>query len=265
MKHGSLFTGIGGIDLGFEWAGLDTRWQVEIDPFCNKVLDKHWPTVKRYLDVKNVGEQNLEKVDIISGGFPCQDISIAGSVIDRPGQAKKRGLGLRGSRSGLWREYYRIIQQLRPKWVLVENVARLVTTAAGDTVLTQMEAANYSCWPFVVGANILGAPHERRRVWILCHNNAIGDGDFSHRPKPRTNEVLQEQERKMEEASRNWSKWQRQLGARNVYTGDDSYTGIVRDTHGIPNWVDRLKCLGNAVVPQIPMFFGLLVRQIEGE
>src|SRR6185312_32662 len=108
MTVGSLFAGIGGFDLGFERAGFEIKWQVEIDPFCRAVLAKHWPDVRRYEDVRTVGAE-LERVDVVCGGFPCQDISFAGD-----------GAGLDGERSGLWREFSRLIGELRPRYVVVE-------------------------------------------------------------------------------------------------------------------------------------------------
>ncbi len=140
LLHGSLFSGIGGMDLGLGWAGFQTAWQVEIDPFCNRVLEKHWPSVQRFPDVKSVGKHNLTPVTIVSGGFPCQDISISG---------KKAGLA--GERSGLWFEYARVVRELRPDWVLIENVDRLLSTE-GDQVLRPMEEAGYTCWSLVLGA-----------------------------------------------------------------------------------------------------------------
>ena len=114
ITHGSLFAGVGGIDLGFERAGLVCCWQVEIDAKCNEVLSHHWPDVQRYGDIKNVGRHNLEPVGIISGGIPCVGFSVAG-----------RCAGLADERSGLWWEMLRVIEELRPTWVVIENVPGL--------------------------------------------------------------------------------------------------------------------------------------------
>ena len=111
---GSLFAGIGGIDLGLERASWECRWQVEIDPFCQKVLAKHWPDVRRYGDVRDCGKHNLETVDLIAGGFPCQPYSLAGK---RGGESDDRNL---------WPEYRRIVAELRPAWVLAENVPGII-------------------------------------------------------------------------------------------------------------------------------------------
>src|SRR5690348_11422468 len=113
MTVGSLFAGIGGFDLAAERVGWEIKWQVEIDDYCTKVLEKHWPHVRRYRDIRTVGSE-LERVDLVCGGFPCQDISFAGD-----------GAGLDGERSGLWRDFRRLVGELRPRYVVVENVAAL--------------------------------------------------------------------------------------------------------------------------------------------
>lgn len=167
LTHGSLFTGIGGMDYGLEIAGFEPRWQVEKNPFCRKVLEKLWPNVPKFDDVRECGNNRryqLERVDIISAGFPCQDVSNAG---------KRKGLGTPDNptrRSGLWFEVPRIVVELRPRWVLVENVYRLKSDGA-DRVLADMEQIGYTCLPVIVGAENLGAPHERKRVWVLCRQN----------------------------------------------------------------------------------------------
>src|ERR1039457_217076 len=105
MTFGSLFAGIGGMDLGLERAGMECRWQIEIDPFCTKVLEKHWPKVKRYGDITKLNGSELESVDLICGGFPCQDVSLAGL---------RKGIGS-GTRSGLYADMLRIVSVLRPR------------------------------------------------------------------------------------------------------------------------------------------------------
>jgi site-specific DNA-cytosine methylase len=143
------------MSLGLKRAGFTVRWQVEREPYCENVLARHWPHVARRRDVRFAGAGTLKPVDLIAGGFPCQDISAAG-----------KGVGITGWRSGLWREFARIIRELRPRWVLVENVPALRRRGA-DSVLGDLEAAGYACWPLVVGARHVGAPHRRDRVWIV--------------------------------------------------------------------------------------------------
>jgi len=162
MLVGSLFSGIGGMDLGLERAGFQIAWQCEIDPFCRSVLSRHFPGVPCFRDVRGVTSARAEAVDLVCGGFPCQDISVTGT-----------GAGLEGERSGLWYEMLRIVRELRPAWVLVENVPRLRTLGA-DRVLEGLESAGYSGWPLVVGADDIGAPHIRKRVWIVAHSDSRG-------------------------------------------------------------------------------------------
>src|SRR5215468_1593955 len=179
MTVGDLFAGIGGMSLGLERAGFTIRWQVEVEAYCENVLARHWPDVLRRRDVRFAGAATLPPVDLIAGGFPCQDISAAG-----------RGIGIeRGHRSGLWREFARIVRELRPSWVLIENVPALRSRGA-DRVLGDLEAAGYACWPLVVGARHVGAPHRRDRVWIVgrvadpkCPERGTCDGrdDGAHR------------------------------------------------------------------------------------
>lgn len=139
--------------------------QVEIDDYCQKILEKHFPKAKRWRDICTVSANDIRRrcgaIDLICGGFPCQDISSAG---------KGKGAN-EGERSGLWREMWRLIKDLRPDWVLLENVPALRTRGA-DSVLSAMEAIGYTCWALVVGAWAVGAPHKRDRVFIVAYRNS---------------------------------------------------------------------------------------------
>jgi len=165
MTFGSLFAGIGGLDLGLERAGMLCKWQGEIDGYCLKVLEKHWPNVRRYGDVRECGRQNLEPVDLICGGFPCQDVSVAG-----------RRKGLAGSRSGLWFEFHRVLEELRPRWVVIENVPGLLSSRQGRDfalILRGLAELGYlSAWR-ILDAQYFGVAQRRRRVFIVGH---LGDG-----------------------------------------------------------------------------------------
>lgn len=163
MKHGSLFSGIGGIDLGFEMADIKTTWTCEIDDWANELLQKRFPNAKHYRDVQKIGKDNLESVDIISGGFPCQDISVAG-----------KGAGLDGKRSGLWFEMWRIISELQPRWVLIENVANLLNKG-GIRVLQDLAEIGYDAEWQIISARDVGARHLRRRLWIIAYRQDISD------------------------------------------------------------------------------------------
>ena len=163
MTHGSLFSGIGGIDLGFEMAGIKTSWTCEIDDWCNEILEKRFPDATQYKDIKDIGKHNLQPVDIISGGFPCQDISQAG-----------KGQGLKGARSGLWFEMWRIISELRPRWVLIENVPAL-TYRGGARVLHDLAEIGYDAEWQIISARDVGARHLRKRMWIVAYPQQISD------------------------------------------------------------------------------------------
>ena len=147
MTHLSLFSGIGGIDLAAEWAGFRTVAFVERDKFCQKVLKKHWPEVPIYDDITTFDAEPFRGVDLVSGGFPCQDISAAG-----------KQAGLSGERSGLWFEMLRVIEQARSAWVVAENVANLVSMGIDDCLLG-LESAGYAARPVIVPASAVGAVH----------------------------------------------------------------------------------------------------------
>jgi DNA (cytosine-5)-methyltransferase 1 len=165
VNVGSLFAGIGGFDLGLERAGMRVAWQVELDSYCRAVLARHFPEARRFEDVREVGAQDLCPVDLICGGFPCQDLSPAG-----------RGAGLAGARSGLWAEFARIVRDLRPRYVLVENVPALLTgkgkrwdRAPVGRVLGDLAEAGYDAEWACLSAREFGAPHLRKRVWIVAY------------------------------------------------------------------------------------------------
>lgn len=167
LTAGSLFSGIGGIDLAFALAGFKILFQVEIDTFCQKVLAKHgptyWPDATIHADVCNVGRHNLPTVDVLFGGFPCQSVSNAG---------KREGIHS-GSKSGLWFEFERIISELRPRVVFLENVAAITGRDGVKTIngLTQM---GYDCRWGIVSAEDAGAPHKRDRWFCMGYSNSIG-------------------------------------------------------------------------------------------
>jgi DNA (cytosine-5)-methyltransferase 1 len=330
---GSLFAGIGGFDLGFTRAGFDVSWQVEIDSWCRKVLAKHFPESERFEDVRTVGKHNLSRVDVIVGGFPCQDISNAGL---------RAGIG--GERSGLWSEMHRIIRELQPHFVLVENVAALLGRGMGR-VLGDLAALGYDAEWEVVSAADVGAPHLRERVWVLAYPKGFrSDGSreawevrFNLSPRRcsgkladasgercgearelRHNQSSQwatggsedvrdtaseglphgagepmgqpsaftQLERPMREVSdahshdvqglvtsrtdtQEWSEpRERQAGPCDAGAGGQwsIEPNVGRVAHGVPQRVDRLRGLGNAVVPQIPELYAKRIKHLlEGQ
>jgi DNA modification methylase len=249
LTHGSLFTGIGGFDLGFSWASIDTLWQVEQSEFCRQILERHFPYAQRHTDVREVGATNLCRVDIISGGSPCQDIS--------PASPRRAGLG--GERSGLWREMRRICAELLPRWCIFENVPELRARGA-DSIAAAMEELGYSCTPIVVGAHALGALHERDRIWLVCH---LDEGDDS-RARGIGSLSLAE-ERELYKAQQEWRRVRDELGRTAGDDGRPSYETIRGAFYGVSHQLDRiaLAALGNAVVPQTPMLIGSFIRQYE--
>jgi DNA (cytosine-5)-methyltransferase 1 len=267
MTFGSLFAGIGGFDLGFERAGMTCEWQVEIDDYANRVLEKHWPNVRRWRDVRTFPPKPVEqwKVDVICGGFPCQDISYAG-----------RGSGLEGARSGLFFEAVRVARQLRPRYVLLENVAALLTRGL-DRVHGELAQIGYCSESHCLPAASFGAPHIRDRVFVLAY--AIGDGSHSWwaecerqqrsaAPIDASGNVANAQDANgwkdsgVETSSRpsHGQQPRRPIGrtpTRYDWWATEPDMGRVAD--GVPNRVDRLRGLGNAVVPQVAEWIGRMI------
>jgi len=256
MRVLDLFSGIGGFSLGLERAGMRTVAFCEIDPFAQRVLQKHWPEVPIYDDIRSLTAEQLAAdgigVDLICGGFPCQDISLAG-----------KGAGLEGERSGLWREFARLIGELRPRFGIVENVAALLGRGL-DTVLGDLAALGFDAEWHCIPASAVGAPHRRDRVWVVAYpryqarpagrhadRGAVGT-NLSHPHKPRLafGQSLSGDDG-AEQPSAVGSNW--------WLTEPD----VGRVAHGVPAQVDRLRGLGNAVVPQIPELIGRAIMAAE--
>lgn len=164
-----LFSGIGGLSLGLHWAGMRTVAFCEASLFARRVLARHWPGVPVYDDIRTLSGSRLRgdgvpRPDLLCGGFPCQDTSLAG-----------QGAGIEGGRSGLWSHMARLVAECRPDWVVAENVPGLRGRGA-DRVLSELEAAGYACWPLVVGAVHAGAPHRRARMWLVAQAAAADAG-----------------------------------------------------------------------------------------
>lgn len=335
LNHLSLFSGIGGLDLAAEWAGFETVGQCEWADYPTKVLEKHWPDVPRWRDIRTLTKESfyertgLRTVDIISGGFPCQPFSIAGK---RRGQKDDRYL---------WPEMLRVISELRPRWVVGENVAGLLSmvqsvSAAGvegrsinrlqdedyyEAIWTQqenlllmalireLEDLGYQVQPFIIPACAVGAPHRRERIALVAHNDSGGHihrkpeeqptkrgqyaqrefisggddvayaykngcgGSGSQSEKRRHHDTehhtFAESENDRHSNSNGKEKVKKicrrplaNAGGRSWWAAEPD---VGRVAHGVPNRVDRLKCLGNAVVPQqfYPIFAA--IHEIETE
>jgi DNA (cytosine-5)-methyltransferase 1 len=224
------------MDLGLERAGFQVRWQVEIDEFCRKVLSKHWPNVPKFNDVREVGKHNLEPVDLIAGGFPCQDISFAGD-----------GAGLEGERSGLWRDMFRIVCDLRPRYVLIENVAALLNRGCGR-VLADLASVGFDAEWSVVSACSLGAPHMRRRLFIVAHANRVNGWSRLWDSNARPSRPLQAFSG-FEDSRTGWQM--RLANPSELYGG----------ANGIPFGLQRNRAIGNAVVPQVAEWIGKRIME----
>ncbi len=338
LTVGSLFSGIGGFELGFEATGrFKTLWQVECDKYASKILEKHWPDVQRHDDVCTWPNETTQPVDVIIGGFPCQDISYAG-----------KGAGLDGQRSGLFYELMRIVRVVGPKYVVLENVAALFTRGM-DQVLGTLASHGYDAEWEVVSAQSVGAPHRRDRVFIIGwhadreHDEAVKkvsgrafadtsgsgatlrdangngkptcsvdakapelQGDVAHSIGSGTgdqNGTACRQEREPSDAFKsatlrqgNWqalpegtdasgadcstladsdsqrgrsrdaerqdAKDARQSSRRAEHWGWHSESAVGRVANGVPKRMDRLRCLGNAIVPQVAQVVAERLLQI---
>jgi DNA (cytosine-5)-methyltransferase 1 len=213
---GSLFSGIGGFDLGFQRAGFKIKWQVELDPYCRTILSKNFSEARRYGDIKNCGFENLATVDVVTGGFPCQDVSHAG-----------RRVGIDGPRSSLWREMRRIVRELQPRFTVVENTSGLLDRGM-ERVLGEMAEDGLDAEWTVLSACTFGAPHPRQRVFIVAYPAGQRPGQ------------LRGIQREEEGTAYRDLHWQ------------ESESSVCRVADGVPNRLERLTALGNAVIPQIP-------------
>jgi DNA (cytosine-5)-methyltransferase 1 len=286
-----LFSGIGGFSLGLDRAGgFETVAFCEIEPFPRRVLAKHWPEVPCYDDVTKLTGDILERdgitgIDVITGGFPCQDISVAG---------KQAGLG-KGTRSGLWSEIVRLIGELAPRYVIVENVSALLSGPSEQrggwfgSILGDLAECGYNAEWENIPAAAVGAPHRRERVWIVAYPNGTG-----HNRKKKSsvysashgkgfadnagyacgqNDVADSASQRQQ----GQGQFKQPISAATPSNRQASIFGAIRVTrkwsvepdvgrvaNGVPKRVDRLKGLGNAVVPQIPELIGRAIMEAEG-
>ncbi len=258
---GSLFAGIGGFELGLERAipGAFTQWQVEQNNFCQKVLAKHWPEARIYDDVRNITKNNVEQVDILCGGFPCQDISLGNT----------KGRGLHGEKSSLYWEMHRIIDELQPKAVIMENSPAITIRGLG-TVLGSLSEIGYDAECCTIRASDFGAPHRRERWFCIAYQRTIGYYISNERRLSSysteigfhddTNNKIQSLSK-----SKEWTKTPERIkhSTRRVSNQERNYwnefpieSPICRRDDGIPNRLDRIAALGNAIVPQCSEWIG---------
>jgi len=311
-----LFSGIGGFSLGLERAGMRTVAFCEIDPFCRRVLAKHWPDVPVWGDIRTLTgdwlvantrrecdairreasdmagaaraakENKTERqrmrdaasdgrpigIDIICGGFPCQDISVAG-----------KGAGIEGSRSGLWSEYARVIGEVRPRYVIVENVAALLGRGL-ERVLGDLAALGFDAEWHCIPASAVGAPHRRDRIWIVAHASSSerrplssacgrleGQVSLSQRQEGSGGFEPSREDVADGDGQRSSLSGSEPIGTNGIIGGRllaasswwSTEPDVGRVAHGVPQRVDRLRSLGNAVVPQIPEIIGRAIMAAE--
>lgn len=249
---GSLFSGIGGLELGLEWAGLGpVAWQCEIDPFCRSVLRRHWPDTVIYNDVREVGH-GAARVRVLCGGFPCQDVSLAG-----------KGAGLEGARSGLWFEFARLISEVEPPIVVIENVPGLRTRGL-RRVLADLSDLGFDAEWCDLSASEVGAPHRRTRLFVVSVHpgRAAARGKHGWLDRACRDASNSDSGREPEQSGPVVAQWQR--------TPDGGWwppvSPIRRVDDGIPNRSHgrRLKALGNAVVPQCAYVIGrAIIENVE--
>src|SRR3989338_2402453 len=243
ITFGSLFAGIGGFDLGLERAGMKCAWQVELGDYATRILEKHWPHVTRHRDVRECGQHNLEPVDLICGGFPCQPHSFAGM---RKGSDDARDL---------WEEFARIIRELEPRWVLAENVPGILSTESGryfGCILRDLAALGYDVEWECIPASVVGAPHRRERIWIFATKRMVPDADRLGCQGGLYREVQRFAEMSRQPAG----------GASHWADGwPVSAPKICGVADGIPDRIHQLTCLGNAVVPQVVEVIGKAIMK----
>ena len=234
MKVLDLFSGIGGFSLGLERAGMETVAFCEIEEFPRKVLRKHWPDVPIFEDVRELTAEKLKDVgtiDLICGGYPCQPFSTAGK---RRGEEDDRHL---------WPEYLRLIREIRPRYVIGENVAGHVSMGL-DNVLSDLEGEGYSWEAFVIPATSVKLPQGRERVWVVAY-------------------PLQGQRQVARIAARSW--WKPEQISWDEMGEMQATPDFLGNVDGLSNRMDRCRGLGNAVVPQIPELIGKAIMEQENE
>lgn len=268
LSHLSLFSGIGGIDLAAEWVGFKSIGQCEMNEYARKVLQKNFGTIPRWRDVRDVTKESFwrecktRELTLLSGGFPCQPFSVAGK---QKSTADDRYL---------WPEMFRVVQELRPTWILGENVPGIISLALDD-VLSDLEGAGYSCRAFLIPACGVGALHKRDRCFIVANSGILADGETRqtagtigkkgkswyyvsggslrcrseksnmHISNPN-NERCKECDSSPITGGSGFHPWA--ADPRGMQWETEPAVGRVAD--GVPSGVDRLRCLGNAVVPQ---------------
>jgi DNA (cytosine-5)-methyltransferase 1 len=275
IRIGSLFAGIGGFELGLERAipQSKTIWQIEQNLFCQSILKKHWKDAVIFDDVCTVGKHNLPEVDLLCGGFPCQDISVAG---------KREGIN-EGKKSSLWWQMHRIISELRPRVVVLENVANVIRLGGLD-VIASLAEIGYDCEWQIIRASDFGAPHRRARWFCVAYSDGIRSSKTSDRRSTSTfmqgDEIQQRRSQEQNTAYSGCIHSKKQSrhpvtmetdrlfecgGSKNSWLQSYNWqrttteSPVCRVDDGIPKRVDRIKSLGNAIVPACSEWIGMQI------
>lgn len=241
LTFGSLFAGIGGFDLGFERAGMRCEWQVEIDDFCNRVLEKHWPDVRRWRDVRDFPPEPIEawRVDVICGGPPCQPVSFAGK---QKGESDERWL---------WDDAIKVIRILRPRAAVLENPPALLTLDRGRAfgrILADLAECGFDAAWEVLSACAFGAPHMRRRLFIVAHADCVNGRSRIWNPFARQDRSLQADDG----TPRARPSWQARMA---------NPSELYRDADGVSFGPQRNHAIGNALPPQVAEY---IARRLMG-
>ena len=279
MKVLDLFSGIGGFSLGLERAGMSTVAMCEKDPYCRKILAKHWPDLTIHEDIRNLdGKRYRNSIDLVCGGFPCQPFSVAG---------KRKGTN---DDRHLWPEMLRVIKESRPRWVIGENVFGFINMALDD-VQADLEREHYEVRKFVLPAVAVDAKHRRDRIILIAYSNSPAVWDRTERqaqgrdnlqagrktitPNDGTAQSLADTQSERVQGLRSGREQEPHAHERQelpmcesqrprpAYWEAEPCVGRVAD--GVPNRVDRIRGLGNAVVPQLIQAIGELVIKADRE
>jgi DNA (cytosine-5)-methyltransferase 1 len=261
MRHLDLFTGIGGFAYAAQQV-WDKDYEpiafCEIDKFCQKVLKKHWPDVEIINDIRKIKKNRWGKIDIITGGFPCQPFSVAG---------KRRG---ENDDRYIWPEMHKVIELVQPTWVICENVTGIIGLALKQ-VLSDLENIGYD-FPrteegrpivFTIPACALNAPHRRIRIWVVAHSTSNGRSRWGALEQGRQVDISKIWATPQDKPL--WKGWECIIGEIACSNWIEIATHLCGVVYGIPNRVDRLKALGNAIVPQVAMVIMEAIKEIESK
>jgi len=296
MFVGSLFSGIGGIELGFEREGFRTNWFIENNEYCQAILRKNFPDTPIYGDISTIDFTRLKSVDILTGGFPCQDIS----------QANPKGKGIEGERSGLWSYYAEAIRTIRSKYAIIENVPNIANKGL-NIVLRDIAEAGYDAEWFCLRASDFGALHQRKRLFIVAYSCSSGCGEAEqpllwgqpNATRCASSDINHQRQLQLQRSKQD-IRQRDNNGLEGRFITDDFEDRIQRFAEeslqgqhgfswcqdvrriedlqgrpdipeplfrggrdGIPFWMDRIKCCGNAVVPQVAQFIARRIKEVE--